>query len=59
VIDVPNGEFDHLANDWLPAHLDSTGQPAIVEFNHPGDCHNACIAKEYGQDDFGTQSDWI
>ena len=55
---VPNGDFATLVNDWLPDHKDSTGQIAVLEFNHPADCHNQCIAAEYGQDDFGSQATW-
>ncbi len=54
--DVPNGEFDDLINTWLPTHLDSAGQGAILQMNHPG---NGPSSKEYGRDDFDSEADWI
>jgi len=32
---VPNKNFRKLYDTWLVTNLDSTGQPAIVQFNHP------------------------
>jgi hypothetical protein len=59
VITAPNGEFDELVRTWLPAHLDSIGQMAILQFNHPKDCTHECEGLGYGEDDFGTQAAWI
>ncbi len=40
---------------WIktPTHFDSTGQPAIVQFNHPNSTYRIQHI-EYGMDDFGT-----
>ncbi|MBI1818641.1 MAG: CehA/McbA family metallohydrolase [Deltaproteobacteria bacterium] len=59
VIDVANGEFGDLIDTWLPAHLDSTGQIAILEFNHPKQCHQKCEDTAYGADDFDSTAQWI
>jgi hypothetical protein len=55
--DVPNGEWDDLLNTWIPAHLDSQGQPALVLLNHPATNDSPNI-KEYGRDDFPTLDAW-
>jgi hypothetical protein len=54
--DVPNGRFDRLL-DWLATRPDSTGQKPVVQFNHADLFDN--YAKEYGADDFGSQTNWI
>jgi len=59
VINIEKGKYDTLANDWLVTHLDSTGQPAIIELNHPKNCENTCVGKEYGKDDFGSPAEWV
>jgi hypothetical protein len=56
IIDAPNGEFDKLI-EWLPANPDSTGQPAILQLNHPA-LHDD-DSNEYGRDDFATDKEWI
>jgi hypothetical protein len=56
VIGVPNGRFDLLLNTYLPANLDSTGQLAIVQLNHPADFDDESI--EYGADDFSSRAQW-
>jgi hypothetical protein len=56
VITAENGRFDQLVNDWLPSHLDSAEQPAILQFNHP--CKKLRKV-EYGHDDFGSETQWI
>lgn len=55
--DVANGRFDTLINDWLPSHLDSSGDLALVQLNHPwnGSCPNNI---EYGRDDFPSFEEW-
>lgn len=59
VINVEKGKDHTLANDWLVSHLDSTGQPAIIELNHPKNCENTCVGREYGKDDFGSPAEWV
>jgi hypothetical protein len=52
VIDVPNGQMRTLLETWLPANLDTQGQPPLLLLNHPttsGSPRNL----EYGIDDFG------
>ncbi len=44
---VPNGNWRQLLTVWLPAHLDSQGQPAIMLLNHPMAGDNS---REYGID---------
>ncbi|MFQ5962675.1 MAG: CehA/McbA family metallohydrolase [Candidatus Scalinduaceae bacterium] len=55
--DVPNGEWDDLLNTWLPSHLDSQGQPALILLNHPAQSSSP-NDKEYGIDDFGSFTTW-
>ena len=59
VIVTPNGAFKELL-DWLkePTHLDSTGQVAVVQFNHPSSTYRSQHI-EYGMDDFGTEDEWV
>lgn len=59
VIDVPNGDYATLYDDWLPQHPDSLGQSPLVQFNHPDfrqDANPNTKPKErendYGFDDF-------
>lgn len=49
---VPSGEWGTLLNSWLPSHLDSSGQQALILLNHPAN-PSSPNAKEYGRDDFG------
>jgi hypothetical protein len=55
VIDVTNGRFDQLLT-WLTANPDTTGNPCIVQFNHPKLFNKP---SEYGKDDFPNQQQWI
>jgi hypothetical protein len=57
VIPVPKGEFGQLVQ-FLANNLDSSGQPAIVMFNHPKS-GQGLDNKEYGHDDFPTEAEWI
>ncbi len=57
VVDVPNGRFDLLLREWLPAHPDSTGKPPILQFNHARELKNKAL--EYGLDDFAGPADWL
>jgi hypothetical protein len=56
VIDVPNGDFRALIQDWLPLHLDTQGQPPLLLLNHPT---LGPDNKEYGIDDFPTTAAWL
>lgn len=59
VIDAANGHFDQLVT-WLkkPEHADTTGQIAILQFNHPStSLRNKGI--EYGADNFGSKEAWF
>jgi hypothetical protein len=56
VIDVKNGDFKGLVQ-WLAANPDSTGQPPVIQFNHPELFSDDAI--EYGADDFDTPAEWI
>lgn len=58
VIDVPNGAYDQLLQNWLPNHPDSTGQQAILLLNHP-DTPSSPNAREYGRDDFASAELWV
>lgn len=58
VIDVLNGRFDLLVNNWIPANLDSSGKPAIIQFNHPS-ISSSPDSIEYGRDDFADAEEWI
>lgn len=52
---VPNGDWRQLLTVWLPAHLDSQGQPAIMLLNHPKAGNDS---GEYGIDagDLGSEA---
>ena len=58
VIDVPNGAYGQLLNTWLPAHPDTTGGLAVLLLNHPA-ISSSADDKEYGRDDFGSDTEWI
>lgn len=58
VIDVKNGSFDRLLSQWLPANPDSTGSPPVLLLNHPA-TSSSPNDKEYGRDDFGSDSEWV
>ena len=55
--DVQNGRWDKLLTEWLSAHLDSSGQRALILLNHPA-ISNSPSALEYGRDDFSTFEAW-
>jgi hypothetical protein len=57
VIDVDNGAFDDLST-WLDQHPDPTGEPPVLQFNHPWNS-NSPAALEYGADDFGARGEWV
>jgi hypothetical protein len=58
VINLPKGRFD-LLMDFLRTNRDSSGQPAIIMFNHPENSLTI-LSKEYGLDDFNGEIDrWI
>jgi len=52
---VPNGNVPALLT-WMAAHPDSTGQPALLQFNHPRDPDRNL--KDYGRDDFPA-ANWV
>jgi hypothetical protein len=56
---VPNGDFKGLIA-WIEnaAHFDSTGQKAILQFNHPSASLRGAKV-EYGMQQFGSQQTWI
>ncbi|MCW5769304.1 MAG: CehA/McbA family metallohydrolase [Phycisphaeraceae bacterium] len=56
VIPSAGGRYDHLVQ-WLATNLDSTGKPAIIQFNHPNSQYRRTT--EYGRDDFGSDPNWI
>lgn len=51
VIDVPNGRFDLLYDQWLPKHP----EVSFIQFNHPWQYSSdpAKQSKHYGLDDYG------
>lgn len=55
--DVPNGSWDKLLNDWLPAHFDSQNAPPLMLLNHPATSKSP-QSKEYGIDDFSSIDAW-
>lgn len=55
--EVPNGRWDKLLDEWLPAHLDSQNQPALMLLNHPATSKSP-QSKEYGIDDFSSIDAW-
>jgi hypothetical protein len=56
VIDVANGDFRALIEDWLPLHLDTQGQEPLLLLNHPT---LGPDEKEYGIDDFPDTATWL
>lgn len=59
VIDVANGAFRTLLEQWLPSNLDTQGEEPLLLLNHPatGDSPNTA---EYGIDDFnGDSAAWL
>lgn len=47
--EVANGDWRTLLTSWLPAHLDSQGNPAIMLLNHPAQSSSP-NNREYGID---------
>jgi hypothetical protein len=59
VIDVPNGDFRRLIEEWLPANLDTQGQQPLLLMNHPGTSSSPANL-EFGLDDFaGDTAAWL
>jgi hypothetical protein len=59
VIDVPNGQFRTLLENWLPVHLDTQGEQPLLLLNHP-DTGESPDDREYGIDDYGGDRDpWL
>ena len=56
VIEIPNGDFAGLLT-WIGIHPDSTGRPALLQFNHPRSPSRS--SKDYGRDDFATEREWV
>ena len=52
---VPNGDVRALLN-WVDTRPASSGQPAILQFNHPRDPDRNL--SDYGRDDF-TDAEWV
>lgn len=57
VINVEKGRFDKLL-DFLTINKDTSGQPAIIMFNHPKNTFEV-QPKEYGRDDFGGVANFV
>lgn len=57
VLTVPNGAYDQLIT-FLGSIHDSRNKQPLLQLNHPG-LNNKNPAKDYGQDDFATQSEWV
>lgn len=56
VINVTNGDYRTLYDQWLPAHPDSFGQAPLVQFNHPdfrADLQNASTKPKERENDYG------
>lgn len=54
---VKKGEFGDLFDSWLPSNLDTTGEQALLQLNHPW-ARSSPNEKEYGRDDLGTFRVW-
>lgn len=57
VISVEKGRFDKLL-EFLAINKDTTGQPAVIMFNHPKNTLEI-QPKEYGRDDFGGVENFV
>jgi hypothetical protein len=65
VIDVSNGDFATLYDEWLQQNLDTLGEAALVQLNHPdyrADIEHAGTAasqrnNDYGLDDYAGDFD--
>ncbi len=63
VITLKNGEFDELL-PWLDANRDSSGNPPIMQLNHPAlgspfPPFPALRWRDFGRDDFGSEGEWV
>jgi hypothetical protein len=54
-VSVPNGNVPALLA-WVTSHPDSSGRPALLQFNHPRDPDRNL--KDYGRDDYAP-ADWV
>jgi hypothetical protein len=55
--DVANGDWRDLLENWIPNHLDSQGQEALLVLNHPA-TGSSPNSREYGRDDYNTAAAW-
>ena len=53
VIDVANGDFRALFENWLPLNRDTQGQEPLLLLNHPA-TGSSPAASEYGIDDYDS-----
>lgn len=56
IIDVENGNYAALYDEWLPQHPDSLGQEPLVQYNHPdfkADIQNASTKPKERENDYG------
>lgn len=58
VIDVPNGRYAQLVNQWMPAHLDTTNALPVLLLNHPA-TSGSPNSIEYGRNEFGSEAEWL
>lgn len=63
VITLKNGEFDELL-PWLERNRDSSGNPPIMQLNHPAlgspfPPFPGLRWKDFGRDDFGNENEWV
>jgi hypothetical protein len=58
VIEVDNGDFLTLLEQWLPMNLDTQGQEPVVLLNHPA-TSGSPRDREYGIDDFEGDVEWL
>ena len=56
--DVSNGFFRRLIDTWLPGNLDSSGEPALLQLNHPWSSSSP-NSLEYGRDDYSPFATWV
>jgi hypothetical protein len=56
IINVENGNYAKLYDEWLPAHPDSLGQGPLVQYNHPdfkADIKHASTKPKERENDYG------
>ncbi|HEX8214354.1 MAG TPA: CehA/McbA family metallohydrolase, partial [Allosphingosinicella sp.] len=56
VLRVRNGQYDELVA-WGRASRDTSGQPPLMQMNHPGDPSKTAV--DYGRDDFASVEAWV